>query len=86
MLSENRTLKLLADMREADVAGSPAEVIGIIEAFYRIVGPSVPVAFITRADPEDPNPMLAEIQAYIDGGRLRVFKDEAAAREWLIRL
>ncbi|MHA6289013.1 hypothetical protein [Maricaulis sp. CAU 1757] len=76
-------LKLVADMRKADVAADAATVVELMKAFYDIVGRAIPVAFIVRDQPEDPNPVLAETQAYIEGARLRSFCDEASAVAWL---
>tara|TARA_R110002072_G_scaffold1303_6_gene10629 strand:+ start:9095 stop:9487 length:393 start_codon:yes stop_codon:yes gene_type:complete len=82
-LERHSDLKLVADMREGEVAASPTGVLELMEAFFAIVGPRVPVAFVVREEPSDPNPMLAQTQAYIEGARMRSFSREGDAVAWL---
>ncbi|WP_323762199.1 hypothetical protein [Maricaulis sp.] len=82
--SRHASLKLVADMRDAAVIASPDEVLAIMQAFFHIVGPDIPVALIVPDDAADPNPLLAQTQAFIEGGRMRVFHRENAATSWLL--
>jgi hypothetical protein len=80
---EHPGMRLLVDMREAHVAASAAGVIAIIEAFFELVGTTVPVAFLNRDEADNPNSMLAETRAFIAGAAMRAFTDGAEARTWL---
>jgi len=74
---------LLVDMREAEVATDAVGVLAIMDAFFDLVGATVPVAFLNRDEADNPNPMLAETRAFIAGASMRSFTDADEALAWL---
>lgn len=76
-------LKLMVDMRAAEVAATPVAMIAMMDAFFSLVGHQMPVAIITTRLPGDPNAMLAETKAFIAGARMRIFEVEDEAYAWL---
>lgn len=84
-LERHPGLKLMVDMRAAEVAATPVAMIAMMDAFFALVGHQMPVAIITADLPDDPNAMLAETKAFIANARMQVFDREDAALAWLDR-
>tara|TARA_R110002073_G_scaffold61392_6_gene154381 strand:+ start:954 stop:1322 length:369 start_codon:yes stop_codon:yes gene_type:complete len=84
-LDRHPGLKLLVDMRTAQVAASPVAVIAMMDAFFSLIGHRMPIAVITAGLPDDPNTMIAETKAFIANARMQVFDSADAATAWLER-
>lgn len=84
-LERHPGLKLMVDMRAAEVAATPAAMIAMMDAFFGLVGNRVVVAVITAGTAGDPNAMLAETKAFIAGAPMRVFDSLDGAGAWLDR-
>lgn len=84
-LDRHPGLRLMVDMREADVAATPVAIIAMMDAYFDLVGNRVPVALITAGRVDDPNTMLAETKAFIADAPLRVFESPGTAMAWLDR-
>ncbi len=82
-LERHPGLKLMVDMRAAEVAATPVAMIGMMDAFFGLVGHQMPVAIITARLPDNSNTMLAETKAFIAGARMRIFEVEDEAYAWL---
>ena len=76
-------LKLLVDMREAELPDDPAVIIYMMDGFYALVGDALPVAVITRRIPDQTKAMLVETRAFIAGARIQLFASPEEARDWL---
>lgn len=84
-LDRHPGLKLLVDMRTAQIAASPVAVIAMMDAFFALIGHRMPIAVITAGLPDDPNTMIAETKAFIANARMQVFDSADAATAWLER-
>tara|TARA_R110000868_G_scaffold350999_2_gene612318 strand:+ start:1292 stop:1660 length:369 start_codon:yes stop_codon:yes gene_type:complete len=84
-LDNHPGLKLMVDMRAAEVAATPVAVMAMMDAFFDLVGNRVVVAIITAGAAGDPNSMLAETKAFIAGAPMQVFETPDAAFAWLTR-
>lgn len=84
-LNRHPGLKLLVDMRKAEIAAAPVAMIAMMDAFFALVGRFMPVAIITAALPGDPNAMIAETKAFIANAKVQIFDSEDVATAWLDR-
>jgi len=84
-LDRHPGLKLLVDMRTAQVAASPVAVIAMMDAFFALIGHRMPIAVITAGLPDDPNAMIAETKAFIANAKVQIFDSEDVATAWLDR-
>jgi hypothetical protein len=78
-------LKLLVDLREAGFEPSPVVFLGMMEAFFELVGDRLPVAVVHTEVPNETFAMLAETQAFIAGAPMRIYDDRQDAINWLDR-
>tara|TARA_R110002072_G_scaffold1303_6_gene10623 strand:- start:3932 stop:4300 length:369 start_codon:yes stop_codon:yes gene_type:complete len=84
-LDRHPGLKLLVDMRAAQVAATPVAMIAMVDAFFALVGHRVPTAIVTAGLPDDPNAMIVETKAFIANARIKIFDSVDDATAWLER-
>lgn len=76
-------MKLVVDLREATIDATPVLFIGMMEAFFDLVGSRLPVAVVNTEIPDGTSAMLAETKAFIAGAQMRFFDSRDMAIRWL---
>jgi hypothetical protein len=78
-------LKLLVDLREANMSPDPLIFLGMLDAFFELVGDRLPIAVVHTEIPNETQAMLAETKAFIAGAPMRIYHQRADALAWLER-
>ena len=84
-LAQHPGLRLMLDLRTAELPDEPATMLTMIEAYFDLIGHHIPIALITAKRPGDHNPMLFETKAFIAGAPMRNFGDIQPGLAWLER-